>query len=142
MPLELDQLKFSFSLHYYREEALFLEGLYNVCYHTVLSFEAWVVQPSYVPLDPYIALDESSLHLKVSFYLPDADWAECERLFVRFLDQIRPVHQAFEVGAVRHAEDVAELVAGSLHATVENDVLAVNIFGAHHVYVRILLFLV
>ena len=57
--------------------------------------------------------------LQVVEQLPQTDGAQVEGLQVRLLDQVRPVHQAFEVVTVSQIEDVAELMRRGLQGSVK-----------------------
>lgn len=67
----------------------------------------------------YTAKVHFRVTLQVVEQLPQTDRAQVERLQVRLLDQVRPVHQALEVVTVRDVEDVAELMRRGLQGTVE-----------------------
>ena len=74
-----------------------------------------------IPVELLCASAVSDLAVCVKF--PEAYRAESEWLFVCFSDEVGAIHQALEVGAVGHPQHMANLVARSLKAAIEQDFL-------------------
>lgn len=58
-------------------------------------------------------------YVAVGVQFAKTDGAQGEGLFICLRHQVRPIHEALEVGTVGHAEHVADLMAGSLQAAVK-----------------------
>ena len=93
--------------------------------HSLFPVEAKVAAMLNDRCHRHVTLRKLFCQVKVSGEFAQADGTEQRRLFVSFLDLIRPVHQTLKVRAMRHPEDVAKFVAGRFHRSVLEEVLAI-----------------